>query len=146
MDPKVPQSNQKYLKVPKSASKYPKIPQSTQKYPNVPKSTSQYPKVPLVWSGLVHPLHCGSVVVVKTFEILTAERVPSDCNQSRYIADIFLKDIFIVISDILPIYWQYTADIHINLRCSTALLQVVQSIALSFGKEEQNNLIKDDRS
>ena len=48
-------------------------------------------------------------LVVKTFKILTAERVPSEWSPFRYIADIFSKDIFIVSFDILPIYWQYTA-------------------------------------
>ena len=79
----------------------------------------------------------GSILVVKTFKILTAERVSSECSQSRYIADIFSKDIFIASSDILPIYWRYTADIYINLRCSIALLQVVQSIALFLTKNSR---------
>ena len=34
---------------------------------------------------------------------------PLAASQSRCIADIFSKDIFIAISDILPIYWRYTA-------------------------------------
>ena len=75
------------------------------------------------------------ILVVKTFKILTAERVPSECNQSRYIADIFSKDIFIASFNILPIHWRYTADMCINLRCSTVLLQVVQSTALFLAKK-----------
>ena len=36
MEPKVPQTTQKYLNVAKSTSKYPEVPQSTQKYLTVP--------------------------------------------------------------------------------------------------------------
>ena len=43
--------------------------------------------------------------MLDTFKNSSAERVPSECSQARYIADIFQKDIFIAGSDILPIYW-----------------------------------------
>ena len=33
-------------------------------------------------------------LVLKTLKKLSSERVPSECSQSRYIADIFQKDIF----------------------------------------------------
>ena len=51
-------------------------------------------------------------LVLETFKNSSAERVPSEWSQARYIADIFQKDIFIAGSDILPIY----------LRCRTVLL------------------------
>ena len=43
--------------------------------------------------------------MLETFKNSSAERVPSECSQARYIADIFQKDIFTAGSDILPIYW-----------------------------------------
>ena len=43
--------------------------------------------------------------MLDTFKNSSAERVPSECSQARYIADIFQKDMFIAGSDILPIYW-----------------------------------------
>ena len=57
----------------------------------------------------------GSVVsemsrflVLDTFENSSAERVPSECSQFRYIADIFNKDIYVTSLDILPIYFTKT--------------------------------------
>ena len=44
-------------------------------------------------------------LVLDTFRISSAERVPSGCTQSRYIADISHKDICGASSDILPIYF-----------------------------------------
>ena len=43
--------------------------------------------------------------MLDTFRISSAERVPSECGQFRYIADIFHKDIFRPSTDILPIYF-----------------------------------------
>ena len=53
--------------------------------------------------------------------------------QSWYIVDIFSK----IYSCPVPINCQYTADILINLKCNTALLQVVQSTALFLAKESR---------
>ena len=39
-------------------------------------------------------------LVLDTFENSSAEQVPSECSQSRYIADIFNKDIFRASPDI----------------------------------------------
>ena len=50
----------------------------------------------------------GCALVLDTFRIASAERVPSEWGQSRYIADIFYKDIYMYIyrasHDILPLY------------------------------------------
>ena len=46
---------------------------------------------------------CVWKLVLDTFRISSAERVPSKCSQSRYIADIFHKDICKASSNILPI-------------------------------------------
>ena len=43
--------------------------------------------------------------MLDTFENSSAERVLSECSQSRYIADIFNKDISRATPDILPIYF-----------------------------------------
>ena len=48
----------------------------------------------------------GWQLVLATFKNLPYERVPCECSQSRYIADIFIKDIFL---DFLPIYCRYIA-------------------------------------
>ena len=45
------------------------------------------------------------LLVLDTFKNQSAERVPSECSQSRYIADIFNKDISRASPDILPIYF-----------------------------------------
>ena len=47
-------------------------------------------------------------LVLATFKNLPAERVPSECSQSRYIADIFIKDIFFPV----PIYCRYIVSWH----------------------------------
>ena len=48
---------------------------------------------------------CVWKLVLDTFRISSAERVPSKCSQSRYIADIYNKDISRASTDILPIYF-----------------------------------------
>ena len=56
----------------------------------------------------LHPaswIKCGSKLVLDTFRISSAERVPGECGQSRYIADVFHKDICRARSDILSIYF-----------------------------------------
>ena len=54
------------------------------------------------------PIASGWQLVLATFKNLPAERVPSVCSQSRYIADIFIKDIFFsrsrYIADILSLH------------------------------------------
>ena len=55
----------------------------------------------IFWNG-----QCS--LVLDTFENSSAERVPSECSQSRYIADIFHKDIYVASPDILPIYFTKT--------------------------------------
>ena len=42
--------------------------------------------------------------MLATFKNLPAERVPSECSQSRYIGDIFIKDIFFSGPDILSLH------------------------------------------
>ena len=51
---------------------------------------------------------CYCSLVLATFKNLPAERVPSECNESRYIADIFIKDIFFPV----PIYCRYIVSPH----------------------------------
>ena len=51
------------------------------------------------------PCRSAAALVLDTFENSSAERVPSECNQSRYIADISKKDISRASPDILPIYF-----------------------------------------
>ena len=69
--------------------------------------------------------HCthflASQVVLDTFRISSAERVPSECGQSRYIADIFHNDICRASSDILLIYFTkiYGEPVPIYCQCNS---------------------------
>ena len=89
--------------------------------------------------------HRGWPVVLDTFANSSAERVPSECSQSRYIADIFHTDIYVASPDILPIYFTQTY-FKTSKTCGSksvnqkGLQNMTTKARIVFGRAEQKNL------